>query len=124
MTSEEITHLDPCTFAIVRSSDGYVMNVLAGSHDEESIIRMNHTVEGSTYVVDCCVYGSCGVGSLWDGYEFRPPRPALSWRWDSTNAKWLPPVKYPGGPFGDGKNYYWAEDIMDWIEIGEVAVPE
>ena len=121
MTSELENHLEPCEFAVVRASDGYVLNVVTGTHDSEMLIHISHTAEGTTYVVDCCKYGKSGVGSIWDGYEFRPPRPALSWRWDSANAKWIPPIPYPGGPFGDGKLYYWNETEIDWVEVTEVA---
>ena len=75
MTSELENHLEPHEFAVVRAIDGYVVNILTGSHDEESIIRMNLTTPEVTYIVDCCQYGKSGVGSIWDGYEFRPPKP-------------------------------------------------
>jgi hypothetical protein len=123
MTSESINHLDPCEFAIVRAIDGYVLNVLTGTHDEQLLIYMNLTTPEVTYLVDCCQYGKAGIGSMWDGYEFRPPKPqgAVSWRWDAVNATWVSPIPYPGGPTGDGKAYYWNEGTMDWNEIGEAA---
>ena len=118
-----VNHLEPCTFAIVRSADGYVLDIVAASHDNpELLIHINHLIPESTYVVDCCRYGRSGVGSIWDGYEFRPPKPELSWRWDSANAKWIPPIPYPGGPLGDGKTYFWNENIIDWSEVDPSAV--
>lgn len=123
MTLESETHLDPHEFAIVRAIDGRVLNVVTGDHNEELLITLNLTTPEVTYIVDCCKYGKAGIGSIWDGYEFRPPKPALSWRWDSVGFKWVPPVMYPGGPLGDGKKYYWDESSISWVEWTEALPP-
>jgi hypothetical protein len=55
-----------------------------------------------------------GIGSVFitDANLFTEPQPYPSWSLD-TNYKWQPPVSKPT----DGKNYYWDEAILNWIEV-------
>ena len=42
-----------------------------------------------------------------------PPSPLPSWVWNAADGgKWEPPVPRPV----DGKNYYWDEPTISWIE--------
>ena len=36
-----------------------------------------------------------------------------SWILDESGYKWIEPVPYPN----DGKEYYWDESIVNWVEI-------
>lgn len=40
----------------------------------------------------------------------RPTKPYPSWIW--RDSRWQAPAPYPD----NGDNYYWDEDIMDWIK--------
>jgi hypothetical protein len=44
--------------------------------------------------------------------EFIDPSPYPSWSLDSNND-WQAPVEKPS----DGKNYYWDEPNLQWVEI-------
>lgn len=44
---------------------------------------------------------------------YSPVGPFPSWMLDS-NFDWQPPVPRPK----DGKNYYWDENQLNWVEIG------
>ena len=46
---------------------------------------------------------------------FIPPKPFASWTLNEDTCLWEAPVPYPD----DGKNYYWNEDTINWIEITE-----
>lgn len=44
---------------------------------------------------------------------FVPPKYYDSWVLNKTTCLWEPPVLYPD----DGKNYFWDEDSVSWVEI-------
>lgn len=56
-----------------------------------------------------------GIGYLYDPIRdaFIPPQPFPSWILNKTNCQWEAPVPYPT----DGKNYYWDETTLSWIEV-------
>jgi hypothetical protein len=56
-----------------------------------------------------------GIGSTYDPIRdaFIPPQPYPSWLLNETTCQWEPPVPYPT----DGKNYYWDETTLSWVEI-------
>lgn len=61
-----------------------------------------------------------GIGFTWlpngpDGEGFAPPKPVAypSFVFDSFSYLWVPPVPRPD----DGKEYYWDEATLSWIEI-------
>jgi len=47
---------------------------------------------------------------------FIPPKPYPSWILDENTCWWETPIPYPN----DGKDYYWDEDTVSWIEIANV----
>ena len=56
-----------------------------------------------------------GIGYYFDETRdaFVPPKPFRSWTLDEETCLWNPPVAYPT----DGKNYYWNDPTLSWIEI-------
>ena len=56
-----------------------------------------------------------GIGFTYDRERdaFIPPKPFDSWLLDDFSCLWKSPVPYPT----DGKEYYWDEDTLSWIEI-------
>jgi hypothetical protein len=58
-----------------------------------------------------------GIGYTYDTARdaFIPPKPFASWTLNEDTCLWEAPVTYPD----DGKNYYWDEDTINWIEITE-----
>lgn len=57
-----------------------------------------------------------GVGGSYDKDNdlFIAPKPFDSWILDE-NFDWSAPIEYPS----DGKNYYWDEDQVNWVEVPE-----
>lgn len=55
------------------------------------------------------------IGFTYDRIKdaFIAPQPLPSWVLDEKTCKWSPPVPYPT----DGKNYYWDEPTLSWIEV-------
>jgi hypothetical protein len=55
-----------------------------------------------------------GIGSVYISAAdlFTEPQPYPSWLLN-TDYKWQPPVLKPT----DGKNYYWDETVLNWIEV-------
>jgi hypothetical protein len=58
-----------------------------------------------------------GVGYTYDITRdaFIAPQPYLSWVLDEETCLWQSPIPCPI----DGKNYYWDETTLTWIEITE-----
>lgn len=56
-----------------------------------------------------------GIGFSYDKDldAFIPPKPYDSWILDEDTATWEAPTPYPT----DGKNYYWSEDDLTWLEV-------
>jgi len=56
-----------------------------------------------------------GIGFTYDATRdaFIPPKIIESFVLDEETCQWEPPVAYPT----DGKNYYWDEPTVSWIEI-------
>lgn len=56
-----------------------------------------------------------GIGYTYDPQRdaFIPPKPFDSWLLDDFSCLWKSPVPCPT----DGKDYYWDEDTLSWIEI-------
>ena len=56
-----------------------------------------------------------GIGFLYDPIRdaFIPLQPYPSWVLNEDTCKWEAPVSYPT----DGKDYYWDEATLNWIEI-------
>ena len=44
---------------------------------------------------------------------FIPPKPYPSWLLNTNTCRWKPPIPYPN----DGKNYYWDEATLSWVEV-------
>ena len=58
-----------------------------------------------------------GVGYIYDEVRdaFIPPKPFESWILNEDSCLWESPIPYPN----DGKDYYWDELQVNWIEITE-----
>ena len=56
-----------------------------------------------------------GIGFFYDPVldAFIPPKPYPSWILDTETCLWVPPVPYPN----DGKQYYWDEATLSWVEV-------
>ena len=56
-----------------------------------------------------------GIGFAYDALldAFIPPKPYPSWLLDTQTCLWDPPVPYPS----DGKQYYWDEETLSWVEV-------
>jgi hypothetical protein len=56
-----------------------------------------------------------GTGMIYDPIRdaFFLPKPFESWVLNEETCQWEAPVAYPI----DGKNYYWNEETISWIEI-------
>jgi len=75
-------------------------NTYSGQHLYGGIpFRKNYAVIGGTY------------DAVRDA--FIPPKPFASWILNETTCRWDAPTPYPD----DGKDYYWNEDSVSWIEI-------
>jgi len=59
-------------------------------------------------------FNYAGIGFKYDKERdaFIPPKPFRSWLLDEQTCRWVAPVPYPD----DGKEYYWSEFDLDWIE--------
>ncbi len=56
-----------------------------------------------------------GAGYLYDPIRdaFIEPQPYPSWVLNEDTCKWETPIPYPT----DGKNYYWNEDLQEWVLV-------
>jgi len=114
--TETATEEYPDVVAIVRAGDNVVIDVVVADYtDEKLMVDLNLITPELTQVLPCRVYGVAQVGSVWDGLQFRPPRPigVPSWRYDSIQNKWVPPIPLPQ----DGKMYNWNEESLSWVEL-------
>lgn len=55
-----------------------------------------------------------GIGYTYDVQRdaFIPPQPFPSWLLNEETCLWYPPIAIPT----DGKQYFWDEQIKNWIE--------
>jgi len=65
---------------------------------------------------------TCAIGHKYNGYEFRPPQPYPSWKWDSDKLIWRPPVIHPDVwpstvDDSDYAGYTWDEENKKWQSI-------
>jgi hypothetical protein len=58
-----------------------------------------------------------GLGFTYDRRRdaFIPPKPYPSWTLVEETCQWASPVPKPT----DGKNYFWNEEILNWVELTE-----
>jgi hypothetical protein len=56
-----------------------------------------------------------GIGFIYDEQKdaFIAPKPYPSWVLNEDTCKWESSISYPK----DNKEYYWDEDLLNWIEI-------
>lgn len=56
-----------------------------------------------------------GIGFAYDETRdaFIPPTPYASWVLDENTCLWESPIPHPS----DGKDYYWDEENIAWVEI-------
>lgn len=112
-----MNHLSECQYAIVRKSDGVVINVVVASHNPELLWHINEAHEGDTEILSCCEFGFASVGGVWDGQDFRPVQPWPSWNWNSVTKQWEAPTGMPD----DENRWAWNEEQLEWqqIPVGE-----
>ena len=60
-----------------------------------------------------------GIGYMWDGVGFIPPKPYPSWVMNSFSYLWEAPVPYPT----DGRIYVWDEPTTSWV-LADPQPPE
>ena len=74
-------------------------NTHAGQHPENKPLRANYA----------------GIGFIYDSVTdvFYTPQPYPSWVISAPDWLWKPPIPYPN----DGKEYYWDEATLSWVEI-------
>lgn len=53
-----------------------------------------------------------GIGYIFDGIKFTPPKPYPSWILSENDSEWLPPVPLPD----EEHVYLWNEDKKNWVE--------
>lgn len=55
------------------------------------------------------------IGYTYDANRdaFIPPKPFASWTLNEDTCRWESPVPHPK----DDKNYYWDENILNWVEV-------
>ena len=53
-------------------------------------------------------------GADYNGTEFIPPQPYLSWTWNSPLKKWEPPIPIPTDDIGAGNMHQWNENAQSW----------
>lgn len=53
-----------------------------------------------------------GIGFIFDGVGFYPPKPFPSWLFNEETYLWKAPVEIPN----DSKPYKWDEELGNWIE--------
>ena len=54
-----------------------------------------------------------GIGDTYvaSSGEFKPAKPATSWKWNAETWEWDAPKPYPT----DAKSYMWNEELKDWV---------
>ena len=62
-----------------------------------------------------------GVGMIYDPIRnaFIGEKPYESWILDEDTCQWKTPIDYPT----DGKEYYWDEPTINWIEVPTFPEP-
>jgi hypothetical protein len=62
-----------------------------------------------------------GIGFLYDPIldAFITPNPYPSWILNTITCDWEAPTPYPT----DGKDYYWAEPSLSWVEVPTFSPP-
>ena len=59
-----------------------------------------------------------GIGFVWDGVGFIPPKPVEypSWVFNGDSYLWEPPVPMPEKPWPEGVDgYTWEEPAIEWV---------
>jgi hypothetical protein len=54
-----------------------------------------------------------GIGYIWDGIGFAPPKPYKSWILNSNTYLWESPIPCPT----DDNNYIWNEENLEWQKL-------
>ena len=60
-------------------------------------------------------YNYAAVGSTYDSIKdaFIPKKQFASWILNPQTCLWEAPIPYPD----DGKEYYWDESVVNWVEV-------
>lgn len=57
--------------------------------------------------------GDAWIGARFNGEKFEPKQPYSSWIWNEKTFEYDPPKPKPEG------DYYWNEELGDWVEVPE-----
>ena len=105
-------------------ADNIVTEVITGIDETETIDGLSPEEWYGNFRGQRCIRTSynnnirknyAGPGYLYDPIRdaFISPQPLSSWVLNETTCRWEAPTPYPT----DGKNYYWDEATLGWIEI-------
>jgi hypothetical protein len=72
---------------------------------------------GAVNAVCCCDNGETDFGAYWINNRFTGIKHFPSFILDEETYEWIPPTPKPT----DGKNYWWNEETISWIEIEDPA---
>ena len=98
-------------------------------HDKELWIQTSYNSRGGIhYLPDSDIpsgkqhlrYNYAGIGYTYDEIRdaFIPPKPYDSWVLNEETCLWESPIPYPL----DDKEYYWNEEVLDWVEYNELEL--
>ena len=84
--------------------------------DSSSWIQTSYNTKGGVHILGGTPLRKnyAGLGYTYDSVRdaFIPPKQYDSWVLNEDSCLWEAPVAYPN----DGKEYYWDEDTVNWIE--------
>lgn len=98
-------------FAVI--IDGIVDNVIVADSLE---FANSHTGSNCVEVTESTGRANTGCQYSVSLNKFAEPKPFISWTLNS-NFEWNAPVEYPS----DGKDYYWNESSLEWLESNQEA---
>jgi hypothetical protein len=99
------------------NEDGMVIEVPVfdeSAHDSDLLLTIKEQF-GASEIICCCEHGITSYGAYWINGRFTGIKDLPSFILDEETYEWVPPIPKPT----DGKNYWWNEDTLSWIEIEE-----
>tara|TARA_R110000782_G_scaffold24891_10_gene64701 strand:- start:40 stop:375 length:336 start_codon:yes stop_codon:yes gene_type:complete len=95
-------------FAIIEKK--IIVNVIFA--DDLAVIETFFPSAVIVEVTDTTGPAFIGLGYSEKNKKFLTPQPFASWVLDESTSAWAAPASYPV----DGKNYYWSEPELSWVE--------
>ena len=90
----------------------FLTDLLSGTWKQTS-----YNTKGGVHKLDGTPFRKnyAGYGYIYDEVRdaFISPKPFSSWILNETTCIWQAPVAHPD----DGKDYFWNEDITNWVEF-------